>query len=217
MYKHNQDELEKGFWAGNNIVVCTSDKSKRPKSRAGEVLPNYFFKKTLGCFKHRAYRSRDLKPKVFGPSGLATGCKPQSLRRRKKSSKRRLDWQSMISSSRGPQPMPDVRPSKRVKELFPTIVTTAATPSPPRRNCTTLPLDQDRVCKFRVTVFVGVPVDSLDGWDRWIMQVNVPDHCGHFPHKCTVQGKPLRLKDQREVRLAVQVQIAYLVLNTCYW
>ena len=168
-------------------------------------------KKVLGCFKHRPYRNRHLKPKEYGPSGLATGYGAKSLRQKHKSSKRRHDWASMISSSRRPQPMPDERPCKRTKQLF-HMDLTSPTPSPPRRSSTTLPLDKDPLCKFRVTVFVGVPLNSVDGRDRWILQVNVSDHCGHFPHKCNVQGKPLRLKDQREVKLAVQVLHAFFCI-----
>ena len=112
----------------------------------------------------------------------------------------------MVASRRGTPSMPDVRPTKRPKNMY-NLYTPSSSPSPPPRNTTTLPFKVEDTCKFRVTVLIGVPLDSTDGRDRWFLQVNVGDHCGHFPHKCGVHGKPLRIKDEREVKLSVQVRL----------
>ena len=103
--------------------------------------------------------------------------------------------------------MPDSRPSKRAKKIHDRVA--ALLDVPPEqtlRNCSTSkPLHSQAICGFRVTVCIGVPKESNDGKDIWIMQVQDGEHTGHCPHNCEVQGKPLRIKVSQEVDLAVQV------------
>ena len=204
-----QLELLRGFWEGDNIVVSASDKTRRAGGGAGR-RKDYYFKKSLCCYKGRAYRAaKGAKDKTFGPSGLADGQRAMDVRQKKAKKNGRFAWKHMLASQKKAQPMPDSRPSKRAKKNPVSADTSSSQPTTltprPYRASTTKAVDAEERCSFRVTVCIGVPRDSEDGKDIWIMQVNNTNHTWHCPHNCEEQGWPVRLKEDKELGLAVQV------------
>ena len=89
-----QLELLSGFWAGDKIVVSASDKTRR--TGGGKYC---YFKKSLCCYKGRAYRAvKGAKEKTYGLSGLADGQRIMNLRQKKAKKTGRFAWKHMIAS-----------------------------------------------------------------------------------------------------------------------
>jgi hypothetical protein len=191
-----QLELVNGFWAGNSILVSGSDKTQRSGITRGN-----FFKKQMECYKCRSYRQHpDGEVKEFGLSGLADGYDAQKIRQHKKK-KGQWEWKNMVASQRGPQPMPETRPTK-----IPRLTKRQSSPRKPRRY-SKRSFSKENTCTFRCMVTIGVPLGSTDGRDRWILQIVNDHHSGHFPHMCYgIQSKPFRMKSVTEVNLSVQVR-----------
>jgi hypothetical protein len=163
-------------------------------------LPNLYFKKTLQCYKGRMYASFGGKRKTFDGSGLSVNAKAGTIRQKRIKKHNNVDWQAMLDKHGGVVSAPQ----SSAASTTPTGTgTTAMTP----RNATTRPLERSKVCQFRGHVVIAKIDDS--GVDHWILQMTHDEHCGHFPHNCSVARKPLRIKDPRELAIAGQVVSTY--------
>ena len=179
-------------------MVTVSDKSLRVNCRQ-----RFLIKKTMACFKHIVYQPRT-PTKTFGLSGLAEGSQTMTIRQKRRKKRSKMEWKKLVASNKGAQDMPSVRPLPRLESAKRQKISGSL--FSPRRH-TSRPLDTISRCTFQVNILIGYFVNDSTKTDRWIMQVVNSNHCGHFPHKCNVAMTPLRLKDQHEVNLAVQVNV----------
>ena len=125
-----------------------------------------------------------------------------TIRQQRPKKRSKWEWKNLVASHKGVQDMPSERPLPRLQSMK-RQKTSGALSSPRRHTCK--PLDPISKCTFLVNILIGYFVNDVTKTDRWIMQVVNRNHCGHLPHKCNLAMTPLRLKDQYEVNLAVQV------------